>query len=93
MGGLGPIVQKRWTSESVDPLRRIFFPESRPHGLWKIEDSHIFNPNFFMTAKVAYYGTGFQLAPRGGNQPWIQDVSVWASTVPVNLPVQYQRAF
>src|SRR2546425_8738272 len=39
MGGLGPIVQKRWTSESVDPLRRIFFPESRPqnvpHRSWR----------------------------------------------------------
>ncbi len=42
------------------------FPESRPHGLWKLEDNHIFNPNFFLSTKVAYYGTGFQLFPRGG---------------------------
>jgi ferredoxin len=39
MGGLGPRVQARWTSESVDPLRRIFFPESRarnvPHRSWR----------------------------------------------------------
>jgi ferredoxin len=32
-------VQQRWTSESVDPLRRIFFPESRarnvPHRSWR----------------------------------------------------------
>jgi reductive dehalogenase len=39
IGGLGPTVQKRWTSESVDPLRRIFFPESRPqnvpHRSWR----------------------------------------------------------
>jgi 4Fe-4S dicluster protein len=39
MGGLGPKVQERWTSESVDPLRRIFFPESRarnvPHRSWR----------------------------------------------------------
>src|SRR5262245_37011777 len=42
------------------------YPENRPHGLWKIEDNHVFNPNFFVTAKYAYYGAGFQLAPRGG---------------------------
>ncbi|MBI1735874.1 MAG: 4Fe-4S dicluster domain-containing protein [Candidatus Rokubacteria bacterium] len=38
-GELGPVVQKRWTSDSVDPLRRIFFPESRarnvPHRSWR----------------------------------------------------------
>lgn len=38
-GGLGPVVQERWTSESVDPLRRIFFPETRPqnvpHRSWR----------------------------------------------------------
>jgi hypothetical protein len=39
MGGLGPKVQERWTSESVDPPRRISFPESRtrnvPHRSWR----------------------------------------------------------
>ena len=39
IGGLGPVVQQRWTSESIDPLRRIFFPESRarnvPHRSWR----------------------------------------------------------
>jgi hypothetical protein len=39
IGGLGPRVQQRWTSESVDPLRRISFPESRarnvPHRSWR----------------------------------------------------------
>ena len=42
------------------------YPEGKPPGLWKIEDNHIFNPNFFVTAKYAYYGAGFQLAPVGG---------------------------
>jgi len=42
------------------------YPESRPHGLWKLEDNHIFSPSFYLTTKVAYYGAGFQLAPRGG---------------------------
>jgi len=42
------------------------YPEGKPPGLWKIEDNHIFSPNFFMSLKGAYYGAGFQLAPRGG---------------------------
>jgi hypothetical protein len=42
------------------------FPDSRPHGLWKIEDNHTFNPNFFTSVRFAYYGTGFQLFPAGG---------------------------
>ncbi|HWW92354.1 MAG TPA: TonB-dependent receptor, partial [Vicinamibacteria bacterium] len=42
------------------------FPDSRPHGLWKLEDNHTFNPSFFLSTRVAYYGTGFQLAPSGG---------------------------
>ncbi len=31
--GLGPRVQERWTSESVDPFRRIFYPETRPQNV------------------------------------------------------------
>jgi hypothetical protein len=37
-----------------------------PGGLWKGEINHTFSPNFFMSAKVAYYDTGFGLFPRGG---------------------------
>jgi hypothetical protein len=37
-----------------------------PGGLWKAEINHTFSPNFFMSAKVAYYDTGFGLFPRGG---------------------------
>jgi hypothetical protein len=37
-----------------------------PGGLWKGEISQTFSPNFFMSAKVAYYDTGFGLFPRGG---------------------------
>jgi hypothetical protein len=43
-----------------------FYPESRPHGLLKIEDNHIFSPNLHVTGKYAYYGTGFTLSPVGG---------------------------
>ena len=30
---------------------------------------HTFSPNFFMSAKAAYYDTGFGLVPRGGDRP------------------------
>ncbi len=29
-GALGEMIQKRWTTESVDPFRRVFYPENRP---------------------------------------------------------------
>jgi len=29
IGGLGEKVKERWTRESIDPFRRIFFPETR----------------------------------------------------------------
>jgi len=41
-----------------------YYP-SGAHGLFKLEDNHVFSPNFFMNVKLAYYGTGFSLTPRG----------------------------
>ncbi|PYQ03281.1 MAG: hypothetical protein DMF82_13565, partial [Acidobacteria bacterium] len=41
-------------------------PGGLPQGLWKAEINHTFSPNFFMSAKAAYYDTGFGFAPRGG---------------------------
>lgn len=38
-----------------------------PGGLWKLEVNHTFSPNFFMSAKGAYYDTGFGLFARGGS--------------------------
>jgi carboxypeptidase family protein len=37
-----------------------------PGGLWKAEINHTFSPSFFVSAKAAYYDTGFGLSPRGG---------------------------
>jgi hypothetical protein len=37
-----------------------------PGGLWKAQVDHTFSPNFFMSAKAAYYDTGFGLFARGG---------------------------
>jgi hypothetical protein len=42
------------------------YEQNRPHGLWKIEDNHVFNSNFFLSGKYAYYNTGFGLDPLGG---------------------------
>ena len=43
-----------------------YYPEGRPHGLVKIQNDRVFSPTVFLSAKYAYYGTGFSLAPRGG---------------------------
>jgi hypothetical protein len=37
-----------------------------PGGMWKAEINHTFSPSFFMSAKAAYYDTGFGLFARGG---------------------------
>jgi hypothetical protein len=37
-----------------------------PGGLSKLEINHTFSPSFFMSAKAAYYDTGFGLLSRGG---------------------------
>ena len=36
------------------------------HGFWKLQVDQTFSPNFFVSAKVAYYNTGFTLAAAGG---------------------------
>ena len=36
------------------------------HGLYKIADDRVIRPNMFLTAKYAYYNTGFLLTPEGG---------------------------
>ena len=36
------------------------------HGLFKIADDRVIGPNMFLTAKYAYYNTGFLLTPEGG---------------------------
>lgn len=38
-----------------------------PRGLWKGEINHTFSASFFMSAKAAYYDTGFSLNARGGD--------------------------
>jgi len=42
------------------------YVDSRPHGFWKLQVDHTFSPNFFLSAKAAYYNTGFGLLAAGG---------------------------
>ncbi|MBW3670851.1 MAG: carboxypeptidase regulatory-like domain-containing protein [Acidobacteria bacterium] len=37
-----------------------------PEGTWKIEDTHIFSPNFFVTGMYSEVNGGFQLQPDSG---------------------------
>ncbi|HUL78166.1 MAG TPA: TonB-dependent receptor [Vicinamibacteria bacterium] len=37
-----------------------------PHGFLKVEDNHVFSPNFMLNAKLSHYNTGFSLTPEGG---------------------------
>ena len=43
-----------------------FTNEDLPPGLFKIQDDRVFSSNFFLSAKYAYYNTGFTLDPIGG---------------------------
>ena len=36
------------------------------HGLWKVSNDRVISPNMFLSAKVAYFNTGFVLTPEGG---------------------------
>jgi hypothetical protein len=49
------------------------YEENRPHGLWKLEVAQTFSPNFFVSAKAAYYNTGFGLFSRDENQSYTYD--------------------
>jgi hypothetical protein len=40
--------------------------QTGPTDIWKIEDTHIFSSNFYLTGMYSYVGGGFQLAPVGG---------------------------
>jgi len=42
------------------------YTDGRPHGLWKIADDRVVGANMFVSAKYAYYNTGFMLTPEGG---------------------------
>jgi hypothetical protein len=42
------------------------YTDSPLHGLWKLADDRVLRPNMFLSAKFAYFNTGFLLTPEGG---------------------------
>ena len=51
-----------------------FLDGGLPGGFWKLQVDQTVSPNFFVSAKGAYYDTGFGLFPRGGSsQAWTID--------------------
>jgi hypothetical protein len=42
------------------------YSSSPLHGLFKVADDRVIAPNLFLTAKYAYFNTGFDLTPEGG---------------------------
>ncbi len=47
--------------------KNAYTPGGLPGGLFKLQIDHTFSPSFFVSAKAAYYDTGFTLAARGGH--------------------------
>jgi hypothetical protein len=40
--------------------------QTGPTDIYKLEDTHIFNSNFYLTGMASYVGGGFRLEPQGG---------------------------
>ncbi len=53
--------------------------QSGPTTVWKFEDTHIFSPNFYLTAMYSDIGGGFGLTPGGGldQNAWRDSNRVW----------------
>jgi hypothetical protein len=49
------------------------YEEGRPNGLWKLEVAQTFSPSFFMSAKAAYYNTGFGLFSKNKEESYTYD--------------------
>jgi hypothetical protein len=56
-----------------------------PTGIWKIEDTHIFNPNFYLTGMYSETNGGFQLIADSGAGCTDIDCSLSSATGPAYL--------
>ena len=66
----------------------IYSDDSWPHGFLKIEDNHVFSPNFMLNVKLSHYNQGFGLVPVGGlDQPEVLDI---VNSVASGSSKQYQ---
>ena len=56
--------------------------QSGPTDVYKIEDTHIFSPDFYLTGLWSFVDGGFSLAPKGGNdqQVLLDAGGVWRRT-------------
>ena len=45
----------------------IYSDDNWPHGFLKIEDNHVFSPNFMLNVKLSHYNQGFGLVPKAGS--------------------------
>jgi hypothetical protein len=43
-----------------------------PTEIYKLEDSHVFSSDFYLTGLYSYGGGGFQLVPQGGSRPTVR---------------------
>jgi hypothetical protein len=60
-----------------------------PTDIWKLEDTQIFNSNFYLTGLASHVGGGFQLVPQGGGV----GTGNPADNVLLDLSGTWQRSF
>jgi hypothetical protein len=60
---------------------------------WKVEDTHIFSSNFYLTGLYSQVNGGFQLAPEGGLaiSPFLDAGGVWHNTFLLNTTLRPQK--
>jgi outer membrane receptor protein involved in Fe transport len=58
-----------------DPFRSAFATSNLdgPTNLYRVEDTHIFNSNFYLTGMASFVDGGFKLVSQGGDQPAFVD--------------------
>ncbi|HVS03911.1 MAG TPA: TonB-dependent receptor, partial [Thermoanaerobaculia bacterium] len=56
------------TGRNASPTRpqETTWNQTGPTDIWKLEDTHIFSSDFYLTGLISFVGGGFQLTPQGG---------------------------
>jgi len=62
---------------------------------WKLEDTHIFSSNFYLTGLYSKVNGGFQLSPEGGNDiaPFFDAGGIWHNTFLLNTTLRPQTQY
>ena len=62
---------------------------------WKVEDTHIFSSNFYLTGLYSIVNGGFQLVPQGGTDvtSYVDENSVWHNTFQLYQTERPQEQF